>query len=132
MREPSIKLLSPISPLLGQISHLPALLLRGLIWLYQKALSPALVVLAPSCGCRFAPTCSHYASDALRTHGLVAGIGLTFLRLAKCGPWHPGGLDPVPARTKPACVAVIKPASNDSTPPAKAALRSLGEAGALS
>lgn len=87
---------------------IPAHLLRGLIWLYQKTVSPALVVIAPTCGCRFAPTCSHYASEALRTHGFFAGVGLAFLRLAKCGPWHPGGLDPVPPRARPACAAVTK------------------------
>jgi putative membrane protein insertion efficiency factor len=70
--------------------------LCGLIRVYQVTLSPALAVAAPSCGCRFAPTCSHYAQDALRLHGPFAGAVLALRRLAKCGPWHPGGLDPVP------------------------------------
>lgn len=70
--------------------------LHSLIWLYQHTLSPAFAVVAPSCGCRFAPTCSHYAQDALREHGVFRGLALTLRRLAKCGPWHPGGLDPVP------------------------------------
>lgn len=76
--------------------RLPARALGGLIWLYQRTLSPALVVLNPTCGCRFAPTCSHYARRALQEHGLVAGLALALARLAKCGPWHPGGDDPVP------------------------------------
>ena len=68
----------------------------GLIRLYQLTVSPALVALNPTCGCRFAPTCSHYAREALREHGLVTGLFLTLRRLVKCGPWHPGGEDPVP------------------------------------
>ncbi len=74
-----------------------------LLWLYQKTVSPALASLAPSCGCRFAPTCSQYAREALREHGLLAGLGLSACRLAQCGPWHPGGFDPVPARPHPVC-----------------------------
>jgi putative membrane protein insertion efficiency factor len=77
---------------------LPARALDGLIWVYQRTVSPALVVISPHHGCRFAPTCSHYARIALREHGFFAGIGLTVVRLAKCGPWHPGGEDPVPTR----------------------------------
>ncbi len=92
--------------------------LRGLIWLYQRTLSPALAVAAPSCGCRFAPTCSHYAQDALREHGLLRGLGLAARRLAKCGPWHPGGLDPVPpARVKFSCSKVNAPAPADRSLP---------------
>ncbi|MBA4136830.1 MAG: membrane protein insertion efficiency factor YidD [Opitutus sp.] len=72
--------------------------LRGLIWVYQKTVSPALSVAAPMCGCRFAPTCSHYAQEALREHGLLIGLTLSLRRLVKCGPWHEGGIDPVPAR----------------------------------
>jgi uncharacterized protein len=90
----------------GLALNLPARLLSGLIWLYQRTLSPALVVINPTCGCRFAPTCSHYAREALQTHGFFAGIGLTVVRLAKCGPWHPGGEDPVPARRRPVCVKI--------------------------
>lgn len=89
------------------IVRLPARALRGLIWVYQRTLSPALVVISPNSGCRFAPTCSHYAQTALQEHGLLGGLGLTMVRLAKCGPWHPGGEDPVPAR-KFSCVKVTK------------------------
>lgn len=89
----------------------PARAASGLIWVYQQAVSPALAALNPACGCRFAPTCSHYAREALREHGLLAGLGLTLRRLGKCGPWHPGGPDPVPpgrfscVRTRPATLA---------------------------
>ena len=94
--------------LLQSIVRLPARALSGLIWVYQRTLSPALVVISPNAGCRFAPRCSHYAQIALREHGLFGGIGLTLVRLAKCGPWHAGGEDPVPVR-KLSCVKVAKP-----------------------
>lgn len=84
--------------------------LTGLLWLYQKLVSPALHAAAPLGGCRFAPTCSHYAQDALREHGALTGTWLALRRLAKCGPWHPGGLDPVPPR-KFSCVKVSSPIS---------------------
>jgi putative membrane protein insertion efficiency factor len=79
----------------------PARVASGLIWLYQQTVSPVLSAAAPSCGCRFAPTCSHYAREALQQHGFVAGAALAVRRIIKCGPWHPGGLDPVPASLKP-------------------------------
>jgi putative membrane protein insertion efficiency factor len=94
---------------IAAVLRLPVRLLSGLIWLYQRTLSPALVVLNPTCGCRFAPTCSHYAREALQEHGFFAGIALTVVRLAKCGPWHPGGEDPVPARSRPVCIKISAP-----------------------
>lgn len=62
-------------------------LLRG----YQRWISPAL---PPTC--RFYPTCSSYAVEALQVHGLLRGVALTVWRLLRCAPWHPGGIDPVP------------------------------------
>lgn len=95
--------------LFRRAGQLPARALLGLIWLYQKTLSPALpALLGPGCGCRFAPTCSHYAADAVRLHGALTGTWLALLRLAKCTPLHPGGFDPVPARVKPSCLSVTK------------------------
>lgn len=61
------------------------------ILLYQRALSPFL----PQ-RCRFVPSCSEYAVQAIREHGLLRGAALTLRRIACCGPWHPGGHDPVP------------------------------------
>jgi uncharacterized protein len=58
---------------------------------YQVLISP----LFPS-SCRFAPTCSQYAAEALSRHGFWRGLGLTLRRLARCHPFHPGGWDPVP------------------------------------
>lgn len=46
--------------------------------------------------CRFEPTCSQYAIEALRQHGVAKGLWLGLKRVMKCHPWHPGGLDPVP------------------------------------
>jgi len=83
---------------------LPARGLVGLLWLYQRTLSPVLpVVFGPACGCRFAPSCSHYAAEAVREHGAVIGSLLALRRLAKCTPLHPGGFDPVPPRRRPQC-----------------------------
>jgi putative membrane protein insertion efficiency factor len=48
--------------------------------------------------CRFMPTCSQYAVDALTEYGLLRGAWLAAVRLAKCGPWHNGGWDPIPER----------------------------------
>lgn len=69
---------------------------RGLIYLiqlYRHMISPMRL---PTC--RFTPTCSQYAVDALAEFGLLRGSGLAAVRLAKCGPWHRGGWDPVPER----------------------------------
>ena len=63
--------------------------LRG----YKRFLSP---LLPPAC--RFLPTCSEYAHEAIEKHGIVRGGTLAACRLARCGPWHPGGYDPVPLR----------------------------------
>jgi putative membrane protein insertion efficiency factor len=46
--------------------------------------------------CRFVPTCSEYALEAVQKHGAVRGVWLAVRRIVRCGPWHPGGYDPVP------------------------------------
>lgn len=63
----------------------------GLIWAYRIVVSPVLPTT-----CRFQPSCSVYAEEAIRRHGLVRGGLLAGRRLLRCHPWHPGGYDPVP------------------------------------
>jgi uncharacterized protein len=46
--------------------------------------------------CRFEPSCSHYATNAIEKYGIVKGLWLTICRLVRCHPWHPGGYNPVP------------------------------------
>jgi putative membrane protein insertion efficiency factor len=46
--------------------------------------------------CRFTPSCSHYAEEAIREHGSLRGTWLAMRRVSKCHPWHQGGFDPVP------------------------------------
>jgi len=65
----------------------------GFIKLYQWLISP---LLGPSC--RFHPTCSHYAIEAIEKHGVFKGGYLSVRRLIKCQPFHQGGLDPVPEK----------------------------------
>ncbi|GAA1249940.1 hypothetical protein GCM10009609_11670 [Pseudonocardia aurantiaca] len=67
--------------------------LIGALRFYQRWISPAL---PPTC--RFYPTCSAYAIEALQVHGPLRGSWLTVRRLLRCAPWHPGGIDPVPPR----------------------------------
>ena len=61
------------------------------IWFYQKAISP---YTPPSC--RFTPTCSEYARQALLKHGLIKGLWLAIKRISRCHPWGGSGYDPVP------------------------------------
>ncbi len=51
--------------------------------------------------CRFAPTCSSYASQAIEHHGALRGLGLALRRIARCHPFNPGGVDPVPGADRP-------------------------------
>lgn len=71
---------------------------RGLVFLiqlYRNLISPLRL---PSC--RFMSTCSQYAVEALTEYGLIRGSWLAAVRLAKCGPWHQGGWDPIPERSE--------------------------------
>ena len=68
----------------------------GAIRLYQLCLRP---VLGPNC--RFAPSCSDYALEAVARHGAFRGAWLAARRIGRCNPWHPGGHDPVPAAPAP-------------------------------
>jgi len=66
-------------------------ILRKIIVAYQLVVSPFVGVC-----CRFEPTCSHYALEAIYRHGALKGLILMTGRILKCHPFHPGGLDPVP------------------------------------
>ena len=63
----------------------------GLVRLYQRFVSPLLPA-----SCRFSPTCSEYAIDAIEIHGLTRGSLLAAWRIVRCNPWSRGGFDPVP------------------------------------
>ena len=71
----------------------PRAVLVGFVRAYRFALSPWL-----GNSCRFAPTCSAYAIEALEAHGAALGVALTIGRLGRCQPWCEGGIDSVPAR----------------------------------
>jgi len=66
-------------------------ILVALLQAYRYALSPLL-----GRSCRFFPSCSEYAIEALQRHGALRGTWLATRRIARCHPWHPGGYDPVP------------------------------------
>ncbi|MDQ3577767.1 MAG: membrane protein insertion efficiency factor YidD [Actinomycetota bacterium] len=75
------------------------------VGIYRRWISP---VLPPAC--RFYPSCSAYATEALTVHGAVRGSWLALGRLLRCGPWHPGGLDPVPPRKSKSETGMTSPA----------------------
>jgi putative membrane protein insertion efficiency factor len=79
-------------------------LLSALVRAYRTFLSPSL-----GSSCRFEPTCSLYALQALDRHGAAAGSYLTLARIARCHPWCAGGLDPVPAESPRLLSRLISP-----------------------
>jgi uncharacterized protein len=78
---------------LARLADGPRTLLILIVRAYRLLLSPWL-----GSACRFEPTCSRYAIEALEQHGAAAGSALTLARLARCHPWCEGGCDPVPAQ----------------------------------
>ncbi len=72
------------------------------IWLYKHLISPLLPPL-----CRYHPSCSVYAMGALRVHGPLKGLWLTFSRLARCHPFSRGGFDPVPDKNGVTAVELV-------------------------
>jgi len=73
------------------VKYIPRKVLVALLRFYKRFLSPGL---PPAC--RFIPTCSEYAMEAIEKHGALKGGYLTIRRLLRCHPFHPGGYDPVP------------------------------------
>ena len=73
------------------VAELPGAAARGLVRLYQILLSPFI-----GNQCRFHPSCSNYALEAIEQHGALRGCWLAVCRLGRCHPFHPGGFDPVP------------------------------------
>lgn len=69
----------------------PALVVAALITIYQRLISP---LLGPTC--RFYPSCSQYAKEAMLKHGVLRGVPLAVRRIVRCNPWNPGGIDFVP------------------------------------
>lgn len=76
---------------MNRMNHLATLPLRALIRAYQLVLSPWL-----GARCRFHPSCSAYAGEALQRHGLLRGGWLAAKRIGRCHPWGGSGVDPVP------------------------------------
>lgn len=108
----------PVNPL----SRALAAALSAPIRAYRYAISP---MLPPSC--RFVPSCSEYALEAIRSHGPLSGAWLAAARVCRCHPWTAGGVDPVPAVRAPGIHSPLR-ASNvrwpaalrGEEPPAKA------------
>lgn len=78
-----------------QQNSLPARFILRLISFYQKEISPQ----KPAC-CRFTPSCSAYAKEAITMHGAVRGSALALWRILRCNPFGKSGYDPVPEKTK--------------------------------
>jgi uncharacterized protein len=89
-----------------RVSFFAVRLLIALIRGYQLFISPAqLFLLGPAGGCRFTPTCSRYALDAVLAHGPIAGSCLAARRICRCHPLGGGGDDPVPGKSAKRAVA---------------------------
>ena len=95
---------------MSAVLRVPAYLGVGLVYLYRYTLG----VLFPG-GCKYHPSCSQYAIDALREHGLVKGVILAGWRLLRCNPWSLGVVDPVPPRREP-CAHAAQTAHGDAPP----------------
>lgn len=97
--------------------------LLGVVRGYRFALSPWL-----GSSCRFAPTCSQYALEALDRHGAVTGLALTLNRLARCQPWCAGGHDAVPAAAPALFTALVRQRRPEPAEPAPADAAPFGPA----
>jgi putative membrane protein insertion efficiency factor len=84
-----------------KVSTAKNLIGRAFVWLGVALINVYKYTLSPMLGpkCRFHPSCSTYAIGALKTHGFTKGCWLSFKRILKCHPLHPGGHDPVPGQS---------------------------------
>lgn len=73
------------------LREMPRRAMLGAVRFYRRQISPSL---PPSC--RFTPTCSAYALEAIERYGALKGGWMAFRRILRCNPFHPGGYDPVP------------------------------------
>jgi putative membrane protein insertion efficiency factor len=87
-------------------------LLRGLVHVYRWTLSPIL-----GANCRFEPSCSRYALDAVATHGALRGGVMAGWRILRCNPWGGMGWDPVPPRHGPGCACDHPPGATSRRSP---------------
>ena len=100
-------------PWAAALTRLPVNIARGLIRAYQLTLSPFI-----GNQCRFHPSCSNYAMEAVEFHGAVKGSWLAIRRIGRCHPYNPGGFDPVPQR----CSVRCQPDAGYAAQPAETAL----------
>ena len=91
MRQQSQSFSAPSASARSDTAGTAARIVRTSLWAYQVVLRP---VLPPSC--RFVPSCSEYAHEAIGTHGVWRGGLMAARRIGRCHPWHAGGWDPVP------------------------------------
>lgn len=97
--------------LVGLLVRLPALAIVGVLTVYRLLVSPMY-----GQTCRFYPSCSAYALEAVQRHGAAKGSWLAVRRLGRCHPWNPGGVDPVPPTTDDLRTTAPTPASCDGLP----------------
>lgn len=111
-RVPDVPAASDAQPNGAGLRRLPQRFLIGLVQGYRLLFRAWL-----GSRCRFEPTCSAYALQALEAHGALAGSGLALHRLARCHPWCHAGFDPVPAAPPRLFTALLRAAPAATAPP---------------
>lgn len=96
------------------VNPLPHILILA-VRMYRWTVSPLLTaIFGPQSGCRYTPTCSAYAIEALQKHGAGTGTWLTAKRLCRCHPWGGCGHDPVPEKKDPLTLSPIPSSAHGS------------------